>query len=114
MAANPVDLNLYQGDDFAAMVTVRTSDGSPADITGYTALAQMRREVADSDAVVAATFTSTVSSPYVILSLAHTVTEDLTGRYVWDLQVTSGTGAITTILAGRVSVTAEVSRAASA
>lgn len=106
------NLQVFQGDDFAAIVLVTNADGTPANITGYTALAQIRRAVADVDPVVVATFTATVASPNVNLSLSNAQTRPLTGRYVWDLQLTSPAGVITTVVAGRVVVTAEVSRVA--
>lgn len=108
--AGKADLSIYQGDDYAAMVTVRAQDGTPADITGYTALAQIRRGVADANPVVVVALTTAVSSPYVILSLVNAQTETLQGQYLWDLQLTSPTGTISTVLAGRVNVTQEVTR----
>ena len=111
MATGRADLTIYQGDDMAWTVFVSLEDGvTPADITGYTALAQIRRSVADSDPVVVATMTSAVVSPNVSLSLTHDQTELLCGRYVWDLQLTSPEDIVTTILQGNVKVTAEVTR----
>jgi hypothetical protein len=83
-------------------------DGSPADITGYTALSQIRRNVAESDPVVVTTIAANVQSPLVLLALTHDQTRELKGQYLWDLQLTSPAGAITTILRGNVNVTAEV------
>lgn len=106
------DLTIYQGDDMAWIVTVTLEDNvTPADITGYTAVAQIRRGAADSDPVVVTTFTTAVVSPEVSMSLSHDQTELLCGRYVWDLQLTSPAGIVTTILKGNVAVTAEVTRA---
>jgi hypothetical protein len=107
---NQADLYVYQGDDFGAMVTVLNEDGTEADITGYTARAQIRPDIADL-ANVSAEITTVVSSPYVNLSLLHDQTVELCGgRYVWDLELTSPANAITTALAGKVFVTAEVTR----
>jgi hypothetical protein len=103
------DLSVYQGDDMAWRVTVTLEDGTtPADITGYTAQAQIRRNVADQDPVIVDTFSAVVQSPDVLLALTHDQTKVLCGRYLWDLQLTSSAGAITTILRGNVNVTAEV------
>jgi hypothetical protein len=106
------NLTIYQGDDYAAVVTVRNADGTPADISTYTAEAQIRRAAADVDEVVVATFTAVVASPAVNLTLTHDQTLPLTGSYVWDLQLVSAGGVITTIMAGQVRMTAEVTRAA--
>jgi hypothetical protein len=104
------DLEVYQGDDFLATVTVM--EGSkPADITGYTAQAQIRRDVADNDPEVAVEITTVVTSPYITLSILHDVTATMSGIYVWDLQIINTDGAIETILTGQVRVTQEVTRA---
>jgi len=110
--ADPANHDIYQGDDYAADVTVTLEDGTPADITGYTAQAQVRLAVADVDPVVVATFATDVQSPQVFLSLTHDQTKVMSGRYVWDLQLVDAGGIVTTILYGNVSVKAEVTRVA--
>lgn len=105
------DLILYEGDDYAGTVTVRNEDGTPAVITGYSAKAQIRRAVADEDAVVAVEITTAVASPTVNLSIPHAITATMSGDYVWDLQLTTPTGAIITVIRGKVKVTSEVTRA---
>lgn len=104
------DIEVYQGDDWAATVTVRNEDGTDADITGYTARAQVRRAVADVDPVIVVEMSAVVQSPEIQLSIPHDVTALLSGRYVWDLQIVSAAGAVTTLLAGKVITTAEVTR----
>lgn len=104
------DLFLYQGADFVAVVTVENEDGTPVDITGWTARAQIRRDVADLDATVAAELTATVESPNVKLSLLKDVTRELCGRYVWDLDLDSPDGACWPVMSGKVLVTQEVTR----
>jgi|SRR6516225_6809995 hypothetical protein len=106
------DLSIYQGDDYAAMINVYQSDNvTPANLTGFTAQAQIRPGPAD-QAPVAAEFTTAIVLPNQIsISLTHTQTTSLTAfGYEWDLQITSSAGAITTLLAGAVAVTQEVTR----
>lgn len=107
------NLEIYQGDDFAVAVQVLGADGLPADLTGYTALAQIRFDVADKDFEVACEIATVVDieNSQVNLSIHHDVTTLLTeGRYVWDMQLTSPTDVVTTVIAGSVSVVLEVSR----
>jgi hypothetical protein len=109
------NIALYQGDDWAAQVTVLNADMTPADLTGYTAQAQIRAGVADQQPVVAAQMSATVNPPnQVLLALTHAQTAPMSGQYVWDLQVTSPGGIITTLLAGSVGVSQEVTRTAAA
>ena len=106
------DLSLYQGDDWAATVTVTELDLTPADLTGYTAQAQIRSGIADQQPVVAAEISCTIQLPnFILLYLPHTQTLKLTGSTCyWDLQLASPQNQILTILAGRVGVAQEVTR----
>lgn len=103
-------LDIYQGDDYTAIVNV-TAQGAPVDLSPYTASAQIRRQPADVDASVDATFTCAVVGSTVQISLPRATTVALAGCYVWDLELTkiSG-GAIQTIVHGPVHVTPEVTR----
>jgi len=101
-------LELYQGDDYAAIVHV-SFDGAPADLSGYTVAAQIRRNNADSDPIEATIGTSITGSD-IILDIDKTVTTDLAGSFMWDLQLTDGTGTVTTIMRGPVHVMLEVTR----
>ena len=109
MKATP--LTIYQGDDYTAVINV-TASGIAVDLTGFTApTAQLRRDVADNDSTVDATFTCTISGTSAItMALAHAVTTPLTGCYQWDLQVTDPTGHIVTIARGPCHVLQEVTR----
>jgi hypothetical protein len=102
---------VYQGDDFAALVTVNNADGTPANITGYTAQAQIRADVADNEPTILITITATVTSPNVNLFIPHASTAGVAGgTYVWDLQIKDGSGLITTVVAGKAVITPEVTR----
>jgi hypothetical protein len=111
--ADRADITIYQGDDYSASVEVNHADGSNADLTGYTLMAQIRRDVADRSPTVAADITVAfldAAAGLISLKVSHTVTTALTSNYVWDLQLTAPSGIITTVLAGAVSVRAEVTR----
>jgi hypothetical protein len=110
MAVSQADLDVYQGDDYSGTLTVYNSDGTPATITGYTALAQIRRAVADQEPTVAVTIATTIASPNVNLSIPNAQTKALSGQYVWDLQLTSPGNVVMTVVRGKVNLTLEVSR----
>lgn len=106
------DLSLYQGDDYSGVVLVLKADGSDADLTGYSARAQIREDVADAASEVIAEIATTIQDNTVLLAIAKEVTALLCGRYVWDLELTSETGGVTTIAKGNVIVGQEVTRPA--
>lgn len=103
--------DIYQGDDYTAIANI-TVNGQPIVLTGFTApAAQLRRDVADNDATIDATFTCTIVPPSTItLALARTVTVALTGCYGYDLSVIDPTGHLTTISRGPVHVIQEYTR----
>jgi hypothetical protein len=104
------DLNIYQGDDYIAQVTVLDSTGAAADLTGYTAEAEIRTGLG-ANGTLAATFACSISGNLINITLTHDQTKTLTREtYVWDVQVVSATGWITTLLAGSVAVTQEVTK----
>jgi hypothetical protein len=109
--ASTANLSIYEGDDFMALVTVLNTDSTPADLTGYTVQAQVRTGPADSNPTVSAEFQCTFSGNVITVVLPHTATIALTAAtYVWDLQLTDTSGWVSTLLAGAVRVTKDVTR----
>ena len=109
MPTNRADMLIYQGDDYGAVVTVNQAQ-IPDIIAGYTAKAQVREDVADDCSDVTVDIATVVNSPYITLAIPAAQTADLCGEYVWDLEITSPDGVVSTILAGKAKVTAEVTR----
>ena len=110
---NQCDLEIYEGDDFAAWVTVLNyADGSPANLAGYTAQAQIRTGSADQSPAVSAELLATVVAPnFISLYLAAAETLLLSSLYyVWDLQLITDQAMTYTIMAGNVTITSEVTR----
>ena len=106
-----IDLPLFQGDTFDGVVSVTNADGTPADLTGATAKAQIRRTYADSDPTVAAEIQCAIVLPdRIYIKLSSAQTQALSGNYVWDLQLTMPAVTVTTIVSGKVVVTPEVTR----
>lgn len=111
MPVSRANLDIFQGADYAATVTVQYVDGSTVDLTGWSAKAQLRNGSADCNPEVIFEIDTSITLPdKVILSIPHATTTTLKGRYSWDLDLTSPEDAITTILAGAANVTAEVTR----
>jgi hypothetical protein len=102
-------LRLYQGDTYRNTVNV-TDEGLPATLTGYTATAQIRTDIADlAPDPPTATLTCTVVPPNTIeLFLDHVTVAGLPdGPLIWDLQVTNGTD-VFTLLRGPVYIGRQV------
>jgi hypothetical protein len=100
-----------QGTDFSITVDVTDSAGDVLDLSNYTASAQIRKTYGSSN--VSATFTTSISelAGQVTLSLNDTQTTGLeSGRYVYDLNITSAGGQTTRVIEGQAIVTPGVTR----
>ena len=105
------NLFIDQGTDFSITVDVTDSNGQVLNMSGYSSAGQIRKTYASS--TVSATFTTSInaSAGQVTLSLNDTVTSALgAGRYVYDLNVTSGGGVTTRVVEGQAIVTPGVTR----
>lgn len=105
--------NLYidQGTDFSVTVDVTDTVGDILDLSGYSAAAQIRKTYSSSS--VSATFSTSIAelSGQVTLSLTDTQTSAIeAGRYVYDLNITSGGGITTRVVEGQAIVTPGVTR----
>lgn len=105
------DLILTRGDTETLVVTIQGDNGSPINITGRTYRAQVRSS--QDSTTIKASFTCTVTSGangQVTCVLSATDSATLpSGQYYWDLEE-NASGVVSTILAGNVTVFADVTR----
>lgn len=113
MAAPTVDLRpgklnikTSRGDTVGVPLTIQES-GSPADLTGRTYAAQLRKSVTAATATTITVDTTGAGSGQLVLRLDAATTAGLIGVYLWDLQQTQG-GTVRTILEGRWTFGADV------
>lgn len=102
--------NIYidQGASYTIDVDIINANGSIIELTGYTANAQIRKYYTSSNAI---SFSTNVGSGIVTLSLTANQTSNIvSGRYVYDLIVTSPMGTKTRIVEGIVTVNPSVTR----
>lgn len=107
------DLDIYQGDDFESTVLVTNEDGSGADLTGFTASAQIKGDIADIPTVppLLVNIGTSISSPNISLIMPASITAAIPhGTFRWDLQVVDPLGVVTTLLAGYARVQGDVTR----
>ena len=112
MAAAKYNISIDQGSDFALDITI-TDSGSPKNLTGYSARAQLRSAV-QSETLEGA-FVCTIADPLtgvINISMTNAVSKLLDPKtYVYDLEIyTLNDAFVQRILYGTVKVTAEVTR----
>lgn len=105
--------NLFvdQGSDYSSIVTVNSGNGSPLNLQGFTVKSQMRKSYGSS---VAYDFDAEVfdaTSGRLRLKLSAIDSEDIpTGRYLYDVEITSPTGAKKRVVEGIVTVTPQITQ----
>ncbi len=111
MSAGTYNFTIEQGTTFSRVLTLQ-ENSSAMNLTGYSVASQMR-STHDSSTIVA-TFSGSVtnaSSGQITLSLTNSQTSAIEEAiYVYDVEITSGAGAVTRILEGNITVTPEVTR----
>jgi hypothetical protein len=103
-----VNLTVYQGDDFFLYLTVTDLNNNPVPMVGWTAAAQVR---AAPGTPVVATFTASIDvtvTNRVNLRLPHLEAVKLPRKARWDCQVIDPNGVVTTLVAGSVEGTQEI------
>jgi hypothetical protein len=111
MAAGTYNFIVEQGATFNRILTVKENN-SAMNLTGYSVASKMR-STHDSSTVVG-TFTCTISnasSGEITMSMTNSTSAAIEeGIYVYDLEITSGAGAVTRLIQGEVTVNPEVTR----
>ena len=104
------DIELYQGDTFSFALVLKNSGGTPINVTGWTAQAQVRK-VSDDSPGETPTMTVVVGTTdgKLTISLSDTGTAALQGEteYKYDVQVNDGTEK-RTFIGGKITVTEDV------
>lgn len=107
--AQKLNLIIDQGTTFSSSFNVNDDAGDALDLEGYTGRSQIRKHFTSSNSVSFSV--SVVNTGIVTLSLSSNTTTTLTpGRYVYDVELIDGGGAVSRIVEGVVTVTPEVTR----
>jgi hypothetical protein len=110
MAAR-VDMVIDQGTTFSTVVTVTNDNGDVVNLTGYTANAQIRAHHTSSSITKTFAIANGGTNGQLTLSLNYANTAAITsGRYVYDVEVTSGSDVRSRVVEGIVTVNANVTR----
>ena len=106
MASAVSNLLIYQGADFITDFSIENDNGTMFDLTGYTVACLIKKHYTSSTSTtVTAAVLNPATTGQIQLSLGNTVTAALkSGRYVYDVVITSTTGQKTRVLEGTVSV----------
>ena len=106
------DLTIDQGTDFSAEVQVDDTDGTIANLTGYTVAGQIRKTYSSSTKVDFTCSVADATAGKITIALSNTQTGAMkAGRYVYDVEITKTSNAHKTrVIEGQVTVTPGVTQ----
>lgn len=106
------NLSIDQGATFTSIVSVKTPDGFPFDLTDYTVEGQVRKSYFSTTSIPFDIIISNALAGTISLELSATVTATLKpGRYVYDILITNfSTNEVIRVIEGQVEVNPGVTR----
>jgi len=115
--ANKKDLTLDVGATFRLPIQWQQSDGTPYDLTGWTAKMQIRASYADDTVLVEASSANgridltDAATGWLVVTIAADITTTLSGSGVYDIELTNpADGFVKRLLQGRMQFSPEVTR----
>lgn len=114
--AEKYNILIDQGSTYTLALNYKDSAGTAINLTGYTAAMQIRNTVDSATTVLSLSSPSngiviTGATGLITITVTAAQTRDMIANtYVYDLEITSGSGIVTRLVQGSVIVSAEVTR----
>jgi hypothetical protein len=109
--ATIANIFIDQGSDYSNIITVSASNGQPLNLTGYVVKSQIRKSYTST---IAYNFAASIFAPAtgkVRLQLSAAASEEIPpGRYLYDVEITSESGAKKRVVEGIVTVTPQITQ----
>jgi hypothetical protein len=119
--AGRLDLTIDQGADFSLPLTLRHTDNTAYDLTGYTGRGQIRKYHRSTTTIVSFTVDIDVVPTTGKLTVSLTANQtaaipageevtDTRSKYVYDVEIVDGSGVVKRIIEGSVFISPDVTR----
>ena len=106
-----VELTLEQGANYNAVLDLKDSAGGVLNLAGYTVAAQMRKSYYSSTATNFSITVTDAAAGQITMTMSAANTSNVSsGRYVYDVLITSGASVKTRIIEGIITVLPSVTR----
>lgn len=104
-------LDIDQGSDFSTEMTLENDNGTPMNLTGFTAYSQFRKSYGST---IGYTFTTSIDSPFtgvVKLQLSGDMSSTIKpGRYLYDVELRNGENNKIRVVEGIVTINPEITK----
>jgi len=114
METGKYNIKARQGSTFTLNFTIST-DGTPWNLTGYTAAMQVRTSTSSSNKTLSLTSSSGITlggaaGTVAVTASAATMAAIPAGSYVYDFELTYPDGTVVALLEGKFTISAEVTK----
>jgi len=108
--ATKANILIDQGSTYTTDLNLTDENGDALNLSGYSANSQIRKHYTSSNSVTFSTSINAVAG-IITLSLTANQTSNLvSGRYVYDVELTDASNSVSRIVEGIVTVTPQVTR----
>ena len=105
------NLFIDQGSDFSVIVTLKHQDGTAINLTGYSLASQFRKSYQSSSYTPFTVSIDNATQGKIKLALLGSASSAIqAGRYLYDVEITSGAGVRKRALEGIVVISPEITR----
>ena len=104
------NLLIDQGSSYNTTLMLTTETDEAMDLSGYTGAAQVRKHYTSSNSSAFSVDLNTSTGTVTLSMSANTTANLVAGRYVYDVEIISGSGNVTRVVEGIVTVTPNVTR----
>jgi hypothetical protein len=109
MAVPAVNITIEKGVYFENTFTINNSDGTPLNLSGYSAVSKIKKHPSSSSSH-SFSVSITASTGKIVISMGNTTTSELSeGRNYYDIVVTSSGGIKSRVIEGMALVTPSIS-----
>jgi hypothetical protein len=108
--ATKANLVIDQGTTYSTDINLTDENGDPLNLSGYSANSQIRKHYTSSNSVV---FSTTINATAGVITLALSANQTsniVSGRYVYDIELTDVSNSVSRIVEGIVTITPQVTR----
>ena len=99
------------GSDYSNIITVSSTNGQSLDLTGYTVASQMRKSYSSSTVYAFTASLYDAATGRVRLQLSASNSSAIpAGRWLYDVEITSGAGSKTRVIEGIVTITPQITQ----
>jgi hypothetical protein len=105
--------NLFvdSGSDYSNIITVGSTSGQPLNLSGYSVASQMRKSYSSSTAYAFTASIYDAATGRVRLQLSASASSVIpAGRWLYDVEITSPSGAKTRVVEGIVTITPQITQ----